>query len=148
MSIADQMERKRVRLREIRRDMDGMSPKLGLWQKLKAEALVIQTELQELGQTRVRTHMERIQKHQMDVNTIYIFMEEGNPTAKALAENDECYAIQVPYDKANVSNDRQKMAIEMVANSLYDVQQGGDGYGGASRPVRPPHIMYPVVALP
>lgn len=131
------MEKKRIRLREIRRDMDGMSPKLGLWQKLKAEAEQIGRELAELGAQRVRTHLERIQKHEMEFNTIYVFMEEGSPTAKARASNDQCYAVSAPTNG---------IAIESVANSLYDVEQGGDGHG-SSRQYRPPTFTYPIVYL-
>ncbi len=49
MTIADLMDHKRITLRELRRDMAGISPRHPLYQRWAEEATKLEKELAELG---------------------------------------------------------------------------------------------------
>lgn len=52
MSIQDTMDKKRIHLRELRRDMASINPKLSLYKKMEADVKKLEEELATLGAQR------------------------------------------------------------------------------------------------
>ena len=54
MSVADLMDKKRVHLRQMRRDQAGINPRLSLWAELEKECRKVEEELATMGAERTK----------------------------------------------------------------------------------------------